>query len=50
MAKKEKLKLKKVIVGKEQNDSTKLRWTKRAGDPGLISEKTANAFRKDSVK
>jgi hypothetical protein len=49
MAKKEKLKLKKVI-GKEQNDTASMRVLKRGGDPGLISEKTANVFKKDSVK
>lgn len=43
-------KVKRTIKGKEQNDSTKLRWTKRAGDPGLISEKTANAFKGDSIR
>lgn len=51
MAKKEKLKLKKVI-GKEQQDSIRAEKLKmyRRGDPGLISEKTANVFKKDSVK
>lgn len=51
MAKKEKLKLKKVI-GKEQRDSIRAEKLKMypTGDGGLISEKTANVFKKDSVK